>query len=310
MNRLLDLRAARRLGMASAALAFSCTAALVADHVVARARAADETRRVAVLEASVKADAAASAALHEERKRQTESSLARDARGRVLAWVLLTASALFVASGQWSLALRPRRLPSLDALRAARVPSPPPGRRPASPVPGADSERGADAGSEPGAASFVAELVERFGRGPEAAIPILQAIQVRYRYLPDTVLREVCERTEITPAQLAGSSTFYARFRHAPVGRHVVRVCHGTACHVAGAEAISQELRRHLGIPDGADTDPRRLFTLDAVACVGCCSLAPVMVIEEETAGRLTPAAARSAMDAVAARAARERVSP
>ena len=79
----------------------------------------------------------------------------------------------------------------------------------------------------------------------------------------------------------------------------MVRVCHGTACHVAGAEQITQELRRHLGIAPDADTDSRRLFTLDVVACLGCCSLAPVMMIEEETAGRLTPASARQALDAV-----------
>jgi NADH:ubiquinone oxidoreductase subunit E len=82
----------------------------------------------------------------------------------------------------------------------------------------------------------------------------------------------------------------------------VVRVCHGTACHVAGAAQIAQDLRRHLGIPEGGDTDPGRLFTLDEVACVGCCSLAPVMVIEEDTWGRLTPAAARATVDAVAFR--------
>jgi NADH:ubiquinone oxidoreductase subunit E len=79
----------------------------------------------------------------------------------------------------------------------------------------------------------------------------------------------------------------------------VVKVCHGTACHVAGAEQITEELRRHLDIPPGEDTDARRLFTLDKVACVGCCSLAPVMMIEEDTAGRLTPASARQVLDAV-----------
>ena len=102
-----------------------------------------------------------------------------------------------------------------------------------------------------------------------------------------------------TPAQIAGTSSFYAQFRRSPVGRHVVRVCHGTACHVAGAEQITQELRRHLDIAPDADTDPRRLFTVDAVACLGCCSLAPVMMIEEDTVGRLTPASARQALDAV-----------
>jgi NADH:ubiquinone oxidoreductase subunit E len=129
--------------------------------------------------------------------------------------------------------------------------------------------------------------------------PDPQALQAHYRYLPDAALRQVCERTEITPAQIAGTSSFYAQFRRSPVGRHVVRVCHGTACHVAGAEQITEELRRHLGIAPEADTDAESRFTLDSVACLGCCSLAPVMMIEEETAGRLTPASARQALDAV-----------
>jgi NADH-quinone oxidoreductase subunit F len=213
--------------------------------------------------------------------------------------MLLVAGAVGVGAGKRHLALQPPRLPSLDELVAAPpFPVLAPRRRaarPASPASGAAVEPASDL-------AFVGELVERFGRGREAAIPILQAVQSRYRYLPDEVLRLVCERTEITPAQLAGSSSFYTRFRAAPVGRHVVRVCHGTACHVAGAEQVSQELRRHLGIPAPADTDSRRLFTLDEVACVGCCSLAPVMMIEDEAAGRLTPARARQAVDAVAAR--------
>jgi NADH:ubiquinone oxidoreductase subunit E len=145
-------------------------------------------------------------------------------------------------------------------------------------------------------------LVSRFGRDREAAIPILQAIQSHYRYLPDEALRHVCEQTEITPAQIAGTSSFYSQFRRSPVGRHVVKVCHGTACHVAGAEQITEELRRHLDIPPGEDTDSQRLFTLDKVACVGCCSLAPVMMIEEDTAGHLTPTRARQTLDAVARR--------
>ena len=105
--------------------------------------------------------------------------------------------------------------------------------------------------------------------------------------------------TEITPAQIEGTSSFYSQFRRSPVGRHVVKVCHGTACHVAGADQITNELRRHLEIKDDEDTDAQRLFTIDAVACVGCCSLAPVMMIEDDTAGRLTPASARRALEAL-----------
>jgi NADH:ubiquinone oxidoreductase subunit E len=300
--------AARRLGAAAGLVAALATIALLADHFIAANRASVDKARVQALEASVKTDAAVSAALHDERRHQTESSLGRDGRGRLLSWVLLVASAALVAAASWDQSLRPERLPSLDALLAARPPAVAADKRaPSAPVsclPGAEPASAARAAVvEPAAdLAFVDELAVRFGRGPEAAIPMLQAIQARYRYLPDEVLRRVIETTEITPAQLAGSSTFYARFRHAPVGRHVVRVCHGTACHVAGAAQISQELRRHLGIPEGGDTDARKLFTLDEVACVGCCSLAPVMVVEEETAGRLTPATARAAVDAVARR--------
>ena len=144
--------------------------------------------------------------------------------------------------------------------------------------------------------AFVDELVATHGRSKEAAIPILQAIQAHYRYLPDEALRRVCELTDVAPGQIAGTSTFYARFRRSPVGDHVVRVCHGTACHVSGARQITEELRRHLQIPEGSDTDPARRFTIDEVACLGCCSLAPVLMVDDQTAGRLTPTSAVAAL--------------
>ena len=86
---------------------------------------------------------------------------------------------------------------------------------------------------------------------------MLQAIQSHYRYLPDEALRRVCERTEITPAQIAGSSSFYGQFRRSPVGRHVVRVCHGTACHVAGARADQPGAAAPPGHPARATTPTR-----------------------------------------------------
>jgi NADH:ubiquinone oxidoreductase subunit E len=147
--------------------------------------------------------------------------------------------------------------------------------------------------------SFVDDAVARLGRTREAAIPLLQAIQNHYRYLPDEALRRVCELTEITPAQIAGTSSFYGQFRRSPVGKHIVKVCHGTACHVSGARQITEELRRTLAIADGTDTDPSRTFTVEEVACLGCCSLAPVLMVDEHTAGKLTPAAAFDALDAV-----------
>ena len=134
---------------------------------------------------------------------------------------------------------------------------------------------------------FVETTVTRLGRSRDAVIPILQALQEHYRYLPETALRRVCELTEITPAQIWGISTFYDQFRHQPVGKHIIHVCHGTACHVTGADRVEEALRRHLKIPTGKDTDPEGRFTIEPVACLGCCTLAPVVKFDQLTTGML-----------------------
>ncbi|HYG34851.1 MAG TPA: NAD(P)H-dependent oxidoreductase subunit E [Clostridia bacterium] len=136
--------------------------------------------------------------------------------------------------------------------------------------------------------AFVDETVKRFGRGPDAVIPILQAMQDHYGYLPEEGLRRVCESTQITPASIAGVSSFYDMFRHKPVGKHIVRVCRGTACHVTGAERVQDALLRHLKISAGEDTDPEGQFTVEEVACLGCCTLAPVVRVDESTYGHAT----------------------
>ncbi|MBM3792284.1 MAG: hypothetical protein FJW35_18310, partial [Acidobacteria bacterium] len=142
----------------------------------------------------------------------------------------------------------------------------------------------------------VQEILEATGRNPASVIPILQAIQARYRYLPGEVLKHVCEATEIRPAQIAGVSTFYGQFRHSPVGEHIIRVCEGTACHVSGAVEVDLELRRCLGITNGSDTDPSGRFTIERVACIGSCSLAPVITIDEDIRGRLSALTAGKAL--------------
>jgi NADH:ubiquinone oxidoreductase subunit E len=294
------------VGLLSGLIALICAAVLIGDHLLAIRRAPAEKELIVTLEKEVKSDAAIAPQLEEERKRQTDASLARKARNRYLAWTLLVTAGLCIACGKRYMALRPQRLPSLDDLVAVRfAPTAPAGVK----RKGARADRKRQRGGAPAAGpdgltadaaidlAFVDDLVTRTGTSREAAIVILQAIQTHYRYLPDEALKRVCELTDITPAQVAGTSSFYAQFRRSPVGRYVVRVCHGTACHVAGIEQIHEELRRHLEIPAGEDTDPRRMFTLDKVACLGCCSLAPVMMIEEETAGHLTPASARQVLD-------------
>ncbi len=137
--------------------------------------------------------------------------------------------------------------------------------------------------------SVVDEIVARVGRRRSDVIPILQAIQQHYRYLPKAALHRVCDITEITPADITGVSTFYMQFRHQPVGLHVINICHGTACHVKGAAHVTDALHRYLEIPGGGDTDPRGVFTVQKVACLGCCTLAPVMQVDGITYGHLAP---------------------
>ncbi|GAB6167100.1 NADH-quinone oxidoreductase subunit NuoF [Thermostilla marina] len=135
--------------------------------------------------------------------------------------------------------------------------------------------------------TFVDETVRCYGTSPDAVIPILQAIQTHYRYLPKEALERVCELTEIRPSTIVGVSTFYSQFRHRPVGEHMIHVCHGTACHVKGAAQVQEALEHQLKIPKGDDTDPDGKFTIQPVACLGCCTLAPVVQIDDSTYGRL-----------------------
>ena len=102
--------------------------------------------------------------------------------------------------------------------------------------------------------TFAEQTVARVGRKPDAVIPILQALQEHYGYLPEEALRRVCERSEITPAAIAGGASFYDMFRFSPTGKHVVRICRGTACHVAGAGRAEDAVRRLVKSPAGADT--------------------------------------------------------
>ena len=100
-------------------------------------------------------------------------------------------------------------------------------------------------------------------------------------------MERVCRLTDITPATIEGVSTFYTQFRHRPVGQHIISVCHGTACHVKGSELVQDALERHLRIGHGIDTDSKGVFTVEKVACLGGCTLAPVIQIDNVTYGHL-----------------------
>jgi len=126
-------------------------------------------------------------------------------------------------------------------------------------------------------------------------ITVMQNAQEVYGYLPRAALQDIALKTGTSLSQIYGVASFYNQFRISPVGKYVISVCHGTACHVAGAQRITEALEEELGIDDGKTTKDM-LFTLGAVACMGACSLAPVMRIGEETFGNLTPDATRKAI--------------
>lgn len=144
--------------------------------------------------------------------------------------------------------------------------------------------------SEPSrvAPAAFARMLWRHRGEPGMLIPLLQAAQDSYGYVPPLAIEQISEVTAIPTAEIYGVITFYKQFRLKPLGRHIIRLCKGTACHVVGAETIGQVLADELRVPPDETTDDG-LFTFLVVACLGCCSLAPALMIDDQTHGRLTP---------------------
>ena len=120
-------------------------------------------------------------------------------------------------------------------------------------------------------------------------IPMLQEIQKVEGYLPKETLSYLAKKTKIKLARIYGVATFYSMFRLKPQGKHIIRVCKGTACHVSGAETLGKAIRQELKLKELQDTTEDGIFTLMEVACLGCCSLAPVIMVNDSTYGKLTP---------------------
>jgi len=134
----------------------------------------------------------------------------------------------------------------------------------------------------------VDRIYKRYKDSKGPLIPVLQEIQAKYGYLPQNALERFSEVSGITPSEIYGVATFYSQFRLKPVGRNIIKVCFGTACHVSGAELIAEALSNELNIAIGETTGDNK-FTLETVACLGCCSLAPVIMINDTAYGNLTP---------------------
>lgn len=141
----------------------------------------------------------------------------------------------------------------------------------------------------------------RYDGQPGELIPLLQSAQDHFGYIPRRAIRYIASVTGVPESEVYGVITFYSQFRLRPMGKYVIRACAGTACHVSGASSILDAIQDELGVESG-DTTEDGLFTLTSVACLGCCSLAPVIMVNDETFGRLTPASVRKVVREIARR--------
>ncbi len=144
----------------------------------------------------------------------------------------------------------------------------------------------------------IADYVQKAGfeGSPRSVIPLLQYIQEKFSYIPEKAIDEISLWTKVSRSHIYGVITFYSQFRLIPLGRNVIRLCDGTACHINNSEQIYDELVSILNIKDGQTTEDG-MFTLLTVACLGCCSLAPVIMINDRTYGRLTPKQLKKIID-------------
>lgn len=144
--------------------------------------------------------------------------------------------------------------------------------------------------------SQVDSIVEPYLGQKEMVIPILQKVQEYYSYLPREAMERVAIRMRIPLSRLYGVTTFYAQFKMKPRGRYIIRVCKGTACHIQGSPKIAERIEETLGVLSGETTGDLK-FTLEEVACIGACALAPVIMVNDDPHGRLSPDKMKSILD-------------
>jgi len=145
--------------------------------------------------------------------------------------------------------------------------------------------------------SQLVELIRPFKGQTGATIPVLQAIQTNLGYLPPESFDLIEQETGLPASKAYGVATFYAQFRMTPMGKNLIKVCDGTACHVNGSETIALAVHNHLGLSEDEDTTEDMVFTVEEVACLGCCSLAPVLMIGDTTYGNLNMERTREILD-------------
>jgi len=144
---------------------------------------------------------------------------------------------------------------------------------------------------------LVSRILARHKKDPSSLIPVLQDLQDELRYLPKDCLTMVAHGLGISPATVYGVATFYAQFSLEPKGKYVIRICDGTACHVRGSSPLYQAICKRVQLEDGRATSANGLFTVETVACLGACVLAPVAMINDKVYGQMTPEAINIILD-------------
>lgn len=147
--------------------------------------------------------------------------------------------------------------------------------------------------------SRACEILDKYERNSAKLIPILQDMQGEYGYLPEEIMTFISVALGVSPSTVYGVATFYAHFTLEPKGRHIIRVCDGTACHVKKSASILNAIQKHLGLSKVRKTTEDKLFTLETVACLGACGLAPVVVIDEKVHGLMTPEKTLELIDSI-----------
>lgn len=147
--------------------------------------------------------------------------------------------------------------------------------------------------------SKVLEILKSYDFNANKIIPILQAVQHEYRYLPQEVLTFIATSLNVSPARLYGVATFYSHFSLEPKGKHILKMCDGTACHVRGSMEVIEAVREKLGLSDKKITTDDMLFTFETVSCLGACGLAPVLVVDDDVHGQVTAQQAVQLIEAI-----------
>ena len=249
-------------------------------------RAPAQKARLAAAEDAARSDLATIEALDKKIEQLTAASLTRARRQRIAGMVALSAAAIVITL----IKIGDNQSPTVPGYISDTVAE----RRAKATTPAGASQDNSSISSNyvaefpPVDLTPLAKIVESVGREPRHLIPILHAVDEHYLYLPPAALAKLPDLADVTPTQVSGVVSFYIQFRTRPRGDKLVHVCVGTACHVAGADRILGQLRQELGIPPGEDTDPAGKATLETVGCLGCCTRAPVVQIDDQTSGRVS----------------------